>query len=338
MIHADDQEARRAAIASMPKIELHHHLEGAAPPRFIQGLAGEQGIDVSGAFDEAGRYKYTDFLGFLDTYEMAVAPLKSPEHYARLTRAVLEEAAEANVIYVESFISPQFCGGGDVKAWAEYAQAIEEAAAGVPEVTLRGIVTVVRHFGPDQAKRAAACAQESLGKFWVGFGMGGDENAGTARDFSWAYDAAREAGLGLTAHAGEWNGPKSIRDVIEHLKVARIGHGVRAIEDPKLVEEIIARDIVLEVCPGSNLALGVYLDLAHHPVEMLRAAGVKVTISTDDPPFFDTDMAREFLALHETFGWEREHFQALNKTALAAAFCDVDTSARLKTRLERPHV
>lgn len=325
-------------LAAQPKIELHHHIEGAAPPGFIRDLAARKGLDLSNIFTPDGRYSYRGFLQFLDVYEAATAPLTSPEDYAALTRAVLDEAARANVIYLETFISPAFCGGGDVAAWNDYLAAIEEAARSVPEVTLRGIVTAVRHFGPEAAQQAATCAQASAGDFIVGFGMGGDENAGLFRDFAPAYDAAREAGLHLTAHAGEWGGPDAVRDAITHLKVARIGHGVRAIEDPALVRELAASDVVLEVCPGSNIALGVYPDLAAHPIARLRAAGVRVTVSTDDPPFFDTTMTREHQRLADTFGWGPADFAALTRTALDAAFCDAPTKAALETQLETKDV
>lgn len=327
-------EALEDALARMPKVELHHHLEGAAPPAFIRGLAQEKGLNVSNIFDGEGAYSYGDFLQFLDVYEAATAPLQSPEDYARLTRAVLEAAADKGVVYVESFLSPDFCGGRDPAAWAEYVHAIREAAGAVPGIELRGIVTAIRHFGPEKARETALCAQETAGDFIVGFGIAGDENAGHLRDYVYPFEAAREAGLRLTAHAGEWGGPQSLRDAIEYLKVERIGHGVRAIEDPALVEYLAAAGIVLEVCPQSNVALGVYPTTAAHPIARLREAGVRVTVSTDDPPFFHTDMAHEYRELAGAFGWGVEDFRALGRTAAEAAFCDADTRDKLLKQLE----
>ena len=321
-------------LARMPKIELHHHIEGAAPPDFVRRIAAEKRLDVSSIFDAKGAYDYDGFLEFLAVYEQATKPLSTPEDYKRLTRAVLEEAREKNVIYVESFVSPVFCGGYDVSAWKEYLHAIREGAAEVPGIALRVIATAVRHFGPDAARKSAICAQESAGDFTVGFGIGGDENYMTPRDFCYAFDAAREAGLRLTGHAGEWGGAKQVREAIEAWGIERVGHGVQAIDDPKLVEYLAAAGIVLEVCPGSNVALGVYPDVASHPIEKLRAAGVRVTVSTDDPPFFHTDMTKEFTDLSDAFGWTVEDFDALNRVALEAAFCDETTRARLKERLE----
>jgi adenosine deaminase len=201
-------------------------------------------------------------------------------------------------------------------------------------ITLRGVITCIRHFGPDQAKIIARCAQETAGAFITGFGIAGNEAVLKPVDFAYAFDAAREAGLGLTAHAGEWGGPDSVRDALRDLRVTRIGHGVRAIEDPALVDDLAERGIVLEVCPGSNVALGLYKDTRAHPICRLHERGVKVTVSTDDPPFFHTTMTAEYQALARAFDWAEGEFAALNRTALDAAFCDADTRARLHKRLE----
>ena len=316
-----------------PKIELHLHLEGAAPPTFIRGLAGEKGIDLTGVFDEQGHYAYRDFDHFLKVYEAATEALKSPEDFERLTQAVLEELAEHNVVYAETFVSPDFCGGGDVGAWREYLAAMEETH--VDGVTLKGIVTCIRHFGPEQAKTAAICAAETHGDFIRGFGIAGAELVGTGKDYAWSFDCAREAGLRLTAHAGEWGAPDTIRATWKDLGVERIGHGVRAAEDPGLVDDLAEAGVVLEVCPGSNVALGIYPDTASHPIARLRDKGVKVTVSTDDPPFFHTTMTQEFEELERAFRWGAEDFDALNRTALDAAFCDADTKTRITELLDK---
>ena len=168
----------------------------------------------------------------------------------------------------------------------------------------------------------------------MGFGIAGDEQAGKPKDFAWSFDCAREAGLRLTAHAGEWGGPESVRDALDDLGVERIGHGVRAIEDLALVDRLAEDGIVLEVCPGSNVALGVYPDWRAHPIEKLRSRGVKVTVSTDDPPFFHTTMSHEFDRLADAFGWDEGEFDALNRGALDAAFCDEATRDRIAKILE----
>ena len=315
-----------------PKVELHLHLEGAADPAFIRGLAAEKSVDTQKIFDKSGAYKYDSFNEFLAVYEAATFALKSPEDFKRLTQSVLENLAEHNVVYAETFVSPDFCGGRDVGAWREYLEAMQEAH--VEGVTLKGIVTCIRHFGPDKARETARCAAETAGDWIVGFGMGGAEDVGAAGDFLRAFDMAREAGLRLTSHAGEWGGAQSIWDTLEDLKVERIGHGVQAIDDPKLVDYLAETGIVLEVNPGSNIALGVYANLAQHPIAKLRDAGVKVTVSTDDPPFFQTTMTKEFERLEQVFGWGVDDFNLLNKTALEAAFCDAGTKDLIAKRLE----
>ena len=327
-------------MKELPKVELHLHLEGAAPPAFIRGLAKEKSIDLSGAFRPDGSYDTGDFWHFLKVYEAACTTLQTPEDFRRLTLAVLEESALSGVVYTEAFLSPDFCGGRDLTAWRDYLAAIESAADQAERdfgITMRGIVTPIRHFGPEKARETALCAAETAGRFLTGFGLGGDEKVLSPNDFRWSFDCAREAGLRLTCHAGEWGGPQSVADAIRDLGVERIGHGVRAIEDLALVDRIAEEGTVLECCPGSNVALGLYPSFRAHPIERLRERGVKVTISTDDPPYFHTTMAREYDRLADAFGWDDEVFGAIARTSLDAAFCDADTKARIGKRLgDRP--
>jgi len=324
-------------LQHLPKIELHLHHEGAAPPDLIRRMAKEKSVNLSRVFAEDGSYAFDDFTHFLRVYEAATSVLKTPEDYARLTKAVLEQSAEQGVIYTETFLSPDFCGGGDLGAWREYLEAIRDAATTAEKahgIVMRGIVTCIRHFGPYTSRQTARCAADTAGDWIVGFGMGGDETMGKQGDFAWAFDCAREAGLRLTTHAGEFAGPDSIRQALDDLRVDRIGHGVRAIEDAAIVKRLADTSVVLEICPGSNVALGLYPDLRAHPIEKLRQAGVKVTVSTDDPPFFCTCMTSEYEGLGKAFDWTTEDFAALNRTALDAAFCDAKTKKRLEGKLK----
>lgn len=321
----------------MPKVELHTHLEGCAPPAFIAGLAREKKIDISGVFDADGSYAFRDFDHFLKVYEAACTTLQTPDDFRRLTLAVLEQAAEHGVVYMETFVSPDFCGGGDLDAWRDYLAAMQDAATQAEAtmgITLRGIVTGIRHFGPDQCKVAARCAAETRGDFITGYGMAGGEMVGRPGDYAYSFDMAREAGLRLTCHAGEWGGASMVAETIRDLGVERIGHGIGAIDDRNLLQEIAEKDIVLEVCPGSNVVLKAVTGWGAHPIAKLRDAGVRVTVSTDDPPFFHTTMTDEYAMLARTFGWDADDFKALNETALAAAFCDDATRARVAKRLE----
>jgi adenosine deaminase len=325
------------SFKSMPKVELHLHLEGAAPPAFIRGLAREKNLDISGIFNADGTYAYRDFNHFLEVYEAACTTLQGPQDFYRLTKAVLEESAAHGVVYSETFLSPDFCGGGDLSAWRDYMAAIQMAADEAEAehgITLRGIITCIRHFGPEKARAIATCAAETKGDFITGFGMAGAEMVGRPGDYAYAFDMAREAGLALTCHAGEWGGPDMVADTLRDLKVARIGHGVNAVKDPSLVQRLADSGVVLEVCPGSNVFLEATGDWADHPIKTLRDAGVAVTVSTDDPPFFRTTMTREFDMLARTFGWDEADFKALNQTALDAAFCDDATRAKIAKRLD----
>lgn len=324
-------------MIDLPKVELHLHLEGAAPAHFIRSMAKEKSVDLSGIFDESGGYIFESFNQFLNTYEAATSVLRSPEDFHRLTLAVLAQSAEQGVIYTEAFLSPDFCGERNLSAWQDYMAAMQEAAQISKAkfgIEMRGVITCIRHFGPEKAKETALCAAETKGDFITGFGIAGDEMAGHPSDFTYSFDMAREAGLRLTAHAGEWGGAVSVRDTLEHLRPERIGHGVHAAQDSDLVKKLAREGVVLEVCPGSNVALGVYPNMAAHPIQKLRDAGVKVTVSTDDPPFFHTSLVQEYGMLAETFGWDEAVLTSLNIAAAEAAFCDALTRETLISQLK----
>ena len=186
------------SFQTLPKIELHTHLEGCAPPDFIRMLAAEKKIDINGIFTPEGGYDFRDFDHFLKVYEAACTTLQTPDDFRRLTLAVLQETAAHGVVYLETFVSPDFCGGGDLAAWKDYLAAMSDAAAEGEArfgITMRGIVTGIRHFGPDACKPAARCAAETFGGFVVGYGMAGGEMAGRPADYAYSFDIAREAGL-----------------------------------------------------------------------------------------------------------------------------------------------
>lgn len=313
---------------TLPKCEIHLHLEGAASPDFIRSLAAEQGMALKGVFDAQGAYKWHDFAEFLECYMAATAVIRTPEHSRRMMEDVLQQSALQGVVYTEIFIAPHISGNADPVAWQEHLAAMDAGADAVPEVEVRYISTAIRNLGPDAARLAAELTVVARSPRLTGFGMGGEERYLTAADFSTAFSCAAEAGLGLTCHAGEFGGPESVRSALS-LGVSRLGHGVRAIEDETLVAELAEKQIVLEVNPGSNVALGVVTGWEDHPINRLRKAGVAVTVSTDDPPYFKTDMSREYRHLNETFGWGAAEFDAQNRTALKAAFCDPETRARL---------
>ena len=319
-----------------PTAELHCHIEGAAPPALVRKLGERHGISLDGLFTPEGGYAWHDFTSFLAAYDRAASVFRTSQDYADLAHAHFTTAAREGMIYGEIFISPDHAAN----AGLSYASYVEGLAAGIERareetgVEGRMIVVGVRHLGEEAVERAARIMVEEPHPLVTGFGLAGDERQGRAADFARAFTLAGEAGYGLTAHAGEFGGPENVADVLNHLAVSRIGHGVRAIEDPALVARLADEQVVLEICPGSNIALGVCSDLASHPIGLLRRAGVAVTLNSDDPPFFDTTLAREHEEMARTQGWDDSALEALTRTALRAAFCDEETRGRLLARLD----
>lgn len=325
---------------SYPKLELHLHLEGAAPPHVVRRLAKEKSLDLTGVFDDARRYNSNDFTSFLRAYERVSTVFTTPDDYRLLIEAVLGECAHHGVIYAEIFLSPTSFGY-DLGKWTDYLAAIEEGAdraEAAHGVIARFIPVAIRHHGPEQAAIGAKTMMAAPRGRMTGFGIAGDERLHTPKDFAPAFQAMAEAGFRLTAHAGEFGGPESVRAALDDLKVERIGHGVRAAEDPNLMARLAAEGQVLETCPGSNISLGVYPDLASHSIATLVDAGVRCTVSTDDPPFFHTDMTAEYRGLEAAFGMGETHFARFARIAVQAAFCEPEVKANLSARLDKEGV
>jgi adenosine deaminase len=199
----------------------------------------------------------------------------------------------------------------------------------------RMIVTGVRHFGVESVEAAARFAVKCGHKLVTGFGMAGEERFGDVEDYVRAFEIAREAGLGITVHAGELAGWQSVDAALTHIRPSRIGHGVRAIENPDLVKRIADAGVVLEVCPVSNIELKVFPDFSAHPFPALRAAGCKVTLNSDDPPYFWTTLKKEYDVAATHFGLSPKELAGVTRTALDAAFVDRKTRAELIARAEK---
>nr|MBA3446291.1 adenosine deaminase [Pseudaminobacter sp.] len=197
----------------------------------------------------------------------------------------------------------------------------------------RMIVTGVRHVGLESIEAAARFAAKCRHPLVTGFGVAGDERHGEMEDYVRAFEIAREAGLGITVHAGEFGGWESVEAALDHIRPTRIGHGVRAIENPDLVKRIADEGVVLECCPGSNIALKVFGSFADHPFPQLKAAGCKVTLNSDDPPYFWTSLKREYDIAAEHFGMSDKALLGVTRTAIEAAFVDRKTKAALLARL-----
>lgn len=320
-------------VAQLPKAELHCHIEGAASPRLVAELADHYGTDISGVVRD-GRFVWDDFSGFLAVYDRVASLFRSEDDYRLLAREYLMELAEDGAIYTEIFVSPDHA----LKAGLSPAAYVDALAAGMRDAEVDGgivsrmVVVGVRHFGRASVEAAARFAAFHRHPWITGFGLAGDERVGTPKDLANAFDIARDAGLGLTAHAGEFCGPEAISATLDHLKPTRIGHGVRAIEDRSVLRRLVEEGVTLEICVGSNLALGIYPDLASHPLKDLLRAGCRVTLGADDPPFFGTSLSGEY-AFAAAQGLSAGDLLAMTRHAIDAAFIDPETRQRLRDRL-----
>lgn len=321
----------------IPKAELHCHIEGAAEPALVRRLAKRNGVTLPAElFNAAGDFAWTDFSSFLAAYDLASSCLRTAADYRDLIFDYLAACAAEGALYVEVFSSPDHAAAVGLSYAAQNAGLAAGIEAAERQFGIKGrvIVTCVRHLGPERAVAVARAMVAEPNPYVVGFGMGGDERKYDARDFLPAFRIAADAGYACTAHAGEVMGPDSVRAVLTALPVSRIGHGVRAAEDPRLVAEIARRGLVLEVCPGSNLALGVYPDAAAHPLQSLLRAGCKVTLNSDDPPFFRTSIGREYAFARDRLGLDAGDLMAITRNAVDAAFADPATKAALRRRLD----
>lgn len=326
-------------LLRMPKVELHVHLEGAMRPAVLLELARRNGVRLP-ADDEAGLarwFRFRDFEHFVQVYLTCSRALRTPEDFRLLALDFLEEQARQNILHTEAHFTigthlTNGANGGEVlDALAEAIREGEERLG----VRLRLIPDIVRNV-PHLADATLEWAIAGQGRGVVALGLSGSESRFPSAPFREHFAAAARAGLHCVAHAGEHAGPESIRSVLEDCGAERIGHGVRAIEDPALVEELRERGIPLEVCPSSNVCLGVVPDLEHHPFDRLVRAGCRVTVNSDDPPFFSTTLTDEYLRLARTFGYGPEELLELSRAGLRAAFLSAEERAALEARFRAP--
>lgn len=320
----------------IPKAELHCHIEGAAPPTLALEQARKYNVETD-HFIRNGVYVWDDFTSFIAAYDLVADLFRTPEDYAHLAETYLRELAAAGTIYSELFVSPDHgeAVGLSAGAYLEGIAAGMMAAKAGTGIESRMVIIGERHLGPDNVLRRAKDTAKMLHRhpLVTGFNMAGEERMNRVADYAPAFDIARDAGLGLTIHAGELVGPQSVIDALDLVKPTRIGHGVRSIEDPELVKRLADLGTVLEVCPGSNIALKVFADYDSHPLNRLIEAGVRVTLNSDDPPFFHTTLALEYERAEKVFGLSREQILATTRTSIEAAFVDDATRERLLSML-----
>ncbi|HEX2409981.1 MAG TPA: adenosine deaminase [Solirubrobacteraceae bacterium] len=309
---------------AVPKAELHVHLEGTAPPELVRRLAKRNGLPVpEGVFAGEETFAWSDFLHFLRTYDLAASVIRTAEDYRDVTFEYLAGCAAEGAVYIELIASPDHAsavGLSDEEHYAGIAQGIDDARD-AHHIEARIVIAAVRNLGVEAAEAIAHRHAEDRHPYVVGFNLVGDEAAWPADRFARAYEIAAGAGLGCTVHAGEHSGPESIRAALT-LPVSRISHGVRAIEDPTLVAELADRGVVLEVCPSSNVALRVYPSYEAHPLGSLREAGVRVTLGSDDPPYFGCSIGTEYAVARRCHGFEEEQLIDVTRLAVQAGFAE----------------
>jgi aminodeoxyfutalosine deaminase len=314
-------------IDNLPKAELHVHLEGAILPQTAIELAARHAVILKPE-DVAARYSYSDFRGFLETFKWVTSFLRGPEDYALITRNLAEELVKQNVVYAEITISAGVMLRRTQNVEANF-RAIQEVAKSVPFSRLRTgwIFDATRQFGHDQAMEVARLAAKLQPSGVVAFGMGGDELAFPTVNFRPVFDYAHQQGLHTVCHAGEIGGPESVKEAIELLGAERIGHGIAVMRDEPFANSLATRRVVLENCITSNLCTGALAKqtgnpqaaLKDHPLLQFLKLGVPVTLSTDDPGLFHTDLLSEYSHAAE-LGLSKEQLVQLAEQSFLAAF------------------
>lgn len=326
-----------AFVHALPKAELHVHLEGTFRPSTLLALAGRHRVELP-ADDEAGLarwFRYRDFGHFVEIYLTCSSCLREPEDFRRLAIDFLEEQARQNVLWSEVHftISTHLARGVDGEAVAEALAAAAAEGERRLGTAVRWIPDIVRNMPADRAAATLDWALENRSRGVVALGAAGIESAGNAVCRGPLLEAAAH-GLHRTVHAGEQCGPDSVREALDELGAERIGHGIRAVEDPSLVRRLAAEAVPLEVCPTSNLRLGLVASLETHPIAALRAAGVEVSVGSDDPPLFGTTLEGEYLALALAFDYTFEEIADLARAGLRHAFATAEERAGLEREFE----
>jgi aminodeoxyfutalosine deaminase len=303
-----------AYLRSAPKAELHVHLEGSIQPATLLKLAERNRVELPATTERGVRewFTYRDFDHFIEIYVTISRCLASAEDYELISYELGEELAAQNVQYAEVTFTPSTHG---ISRGVPHDTYFRGLAAGRKRVRDTFGIEISWVFDMEykvaNLERARQVADYTLGAALdgkndgvVALGLGGVEIGHSFEHLAPYFERARAAGLHAAPHAGEIVGPENIWGAIQVLGAERIGHGVRAIEDPALVRYLARRGIPLEVCPTSNIRLGVFPSLAEHPLRALYAAGVAVTVNSDDPPLFNTTLTQELLLLHEPFGFD----------------------------------
>jgi adenosine deaminase/aminodeoxyfutalosine deaminase len=324
-------------ILSLPKAELHLHLEGSVDPETLSELSRRHNTPLPVAnnryrnVEDSGRvfsveearalYEYADFTGFLLAFKAVTERLRAPEDYELITYRLMQKLAAQRVLHAEVYVSV------GVVFWR--GQPFDPLFAGMERGRLRGerdfgislgwIFDAVRHFGVEEARKVAGKAIELRQHNVVGFGLGGDERRAPPELFHEVYRLARENGLRLTCHAGESAGPESVRGALA-IGSERLGHALSLAQDDGLLREVAARQVPLEICLSSNLRTGCCASLREHPLRRYYDAGACVVLNSDDPEMFQTSLCREYALAQEAFGFSDDDLRRLARNSIQASF------------------
>ncbi|MGW8377886.1 adenosine deaminase [Actinacidiphila sp. SB3-2] len=336
----DELSDLTAFIAGLPKAELHVHHVGSASPRIVSELAARHPDSKVPADPEAlaEYFTFTDFAHFVQVYLSVVDLIRDAEDVRLLTHEIARDMARQNVRYAELTVTP-FSSTSRGIPDAAFVEAIEDARRSAERelgVVLRWCFDIPGEAGLIAAEETARIATDtSLGADGlVSFGLGGPEIGVERPQFKPYFDRAIAAGLHSVPHAGETTGPQTVWDALTELRAERIGHGTSAAQDPKLLEHLAEHRIPLEVCPTSNIATRAVDDLEQHPIKDMVKAGVRVTVNSDDPPMFSTDLNTEYGIAARLLGLDAEGIAGLAKNAVDASFLDAGGKRRISEEID----
>ncbi len=328
----EDQPVR-TWIRTLPKIELHLHLEGSVGPDLLETLARKNRVDLplgpSGSAENF--YRFRDFPGFLDCFRRVCQVLRSPEDLVLVAENLFAELIRQKVIYAEIFLSPVIYPtlGWSVREAMPAIHAAALAAEKRSGLVCRFLFDSVRQWGRKAMEDTAALAEECRCWGVAGIGLGGQEDSVPARDFEDIFDWASGRQLLAAVHAGETGGPENVREALQYLHPRRIGHGLGAAADPALLEELKQKGILVDVCLTSNLRTGVWTDLPSHPVHRFYQAGVPFSLNTDDPGIFGTSLGREIALAADLLSLDLPAVQKIMRRSAEAAFLPPDQKSAL---------
>jgi adenosine deaminase/aminodeoxyfutalosine deaminase len=314
-------------IRRLPKAELHLHLEGTILPSTLVELSARHNANLLTLAEAEAVYHFEDFSGFMNAFKAVTGLLLDPEDYELAAWRMMEHLAAQGVVHAEVYISV-----GVIYVWRNHdplafdpifaaLERARERAARELGLSIFWIFDAVRHFTVEQAERVFLKAAElkPAHPSIIGIGLGGDERRTGSEPFRALFVQAREAGLRLTNHAGETTGPEAIWEALS-IGSERIGHTTSALQDAALVQELKARGVPLELCPTSNVRTGVCSSFATHPLRRLFDLGLIVTLNSDDPAFFGSDLANEFLLAHTEQKFTRDELRQLARHSIRASF------------------